>query len=94
MSVSVRILRHLYLYGSYFTVSFAVKTGSTFMGVNHYRRLVKPFEDPILAGFNTHPAARATIIIDLYSNVCIENSLVSYFFGIHFSPLMSIFSLQ
>ena len=43
------------------------------MGVDHYRRFVKPFEDTISAGLYTHLAARATVIVDLYSNMHIKH---------------------
>jgi len=64
------------LYGFSLTVSFAVKTGGTFIGVNHYRRFVKPFEDAISAGLHTHLAARATVIVDLYSDMHIQQSIL------------------
>jgi len=69
MFARVNNLKNIDLYGSGFTVSFAVKTGCTFMGIYYYRRIVKPFDDAILTGLNTHLAARATIVIDLYSNM-------------------------
>jgi hypothetical protein len=71
------ILRHLNSYGFCFTVPFAVKTGNAVIRVNHYRRLVKPFEDPIPTGLDTHPAALATIVIDLYTNMHIKQSILT-----------------
>jgi hypothetical protein len=61
-------LKDLDFYGFVLTVSLAIKTGSTFMGVNHYRLVIKPFKNAVSARLDTHLAARATVEVDLDPN--------------------------
>jgi hypothetical protein len=58
---------NLNLYGFSLTVSLAVKTGGTFIGVKHHRPIIKPFENTISERPNTHLTSCATIVIDLDS---------------------------
>ena len=67
----------LYRDGFNLTVPLAVETGNTFMGIAHYRSVIKPFENAVTTGLDTHLAARATATVDMDPNIHHEQPICS-----------------